>query len=135
MGNLRLLIVDDSSLARSIIKDTVEDAFPGVYAELANDGDQAQKMLLGGRFDLVLCDWEMPTLKGNELLQWMKENPLLKEVPFIMITVKGDKDSIMEAKHLGVTGYIIKPFTTEHLCQKVGSVLKSIGWSEPQGVE
>lgn len=135
MGQLRLLIVDDSILMRDIIKETVEDAFPDVLTTVANNGDQAQKMLSQGHFDLVLCDWEMPALKGNQLLQWLRESSSHKTVPFIMITAKGEKEHIMEVMKLGVTDYIVKPFTPDLLCQKVEIVLKNSGWSNSRSTE
>ena len=135
MGELRLLIVDDSTLMRDIIKETVEDAFPEVRTSVANNGDQAQKMLSRGHFDLVLCDWEMPELKGNELLKWLRESSSLKTVPFIMITAKNEKEYILEVMKLGVTDYIVKPFSPDLLCQKVETVLKNSGWNEPPRAE
>jgi len=135
MGQLQLLIVDDSTLMRDIIKETVEEAFPEVHTSVANNGDEAQKMLSHKHFDLVLCDWEMPALKGNELLKWLREGSSQQAVPFIMITAKGEKDYILEVMKLGVTDYIVKPFSPELLCQKVKTVLKTKGWNEPLSAE
>ncbi len=129
MGQLKLLIVDDSILMRDIIKESIADVFPDVQASVANNGDEAQKLLSRRHFDLVLCDWEMPALKGNQLLQWLRENSSQKTVPFIMITARGEKESILEVKQLGVTDYIVKPFTSDTLCQKVKAVLENSGWS------
>lgn len=131
MEQLRLLIVDDSSLMRDIIKETIEEALPGVLTSMASNGDQARKMLTQKHFDLVLCDWEMPALKGNELLQWLRETSTQQKVPFIMITANDKKENILEVMKLGVTDYIVKPFTPETLCQKVKTVLKNNGWSAP----
>ena len=131
MEKPRLLIVDDSLLMRDIIQETVKDAFPEVLTSVANDGNEAQTMLAQKHFDLVLCDWEMPALNGNELLQWLRERSSEKKVPFIMITAKDEKEHILEAMKLGVTDYIVKPFTPEILCQKVKIALNKSGWIEP----
>ena len=128
METMHLLIVDDSSLMRDIIRETVEDAVPGVDVSVASNGDQAQKILSQKRFDLVLCDWEMPALSGNDLLKWLRESDSHKTVPFIMITAKDDKANIIEVMQLGVSDYIVKPFTPEILGQKVKAVLKKNGW-------
>lgn len=135
MGQLRLLIVDDSTLMRDIIKETIEDAFPGVHTSVANNGNQAQKMLSQRNFDLVLCDWEMPELKGNELLQWLRKTSSQQTVPFIMITAKNQKEHILEVMELGITDYIVKPFTPEILYQKVKTVLSNSGWKETPSTE
>lgn len=132
MGQPRVLIVDDSFLMREIMKESIEDAFSDAKVSGVNNGEEAQKLLSRKKFDLVLCDWEMPELKGNTLLQWLRENSSQKEVPFIMITGRGDRESILEVKELGVTDYIVKPFTTDTLCQKVKTVLENGGWSNPQ---
>jgi DNA-binding response OmpR family regulator len=131
MEQPRILIVDDSVLMRDIIKESIEEAFSGVGVSGATNGEEAQKLLSSRHFDLVLCDWEMPALKGNTLLQWLREDSSHKRVPFIMITGRGDRESILEVKELGVTGYIIKPFSPETLCQKVKTVLEKGGWSYP----
>ncbi len=132
MEQPRVLIVDDSPLMMHIMKESIKEAFSDVRLSGANDGEEAQKMLLNQHFDLVLCDWEMPALKGNTLLQWLREDSSHKTVPFIMITGRGDRESILEVKELGVTDYIVKPFTPDTLCQKVKTVLEKGGWSYPQ---
>lgn len=132
MGHPRVLIVDDSSLMRHIMKESIEEAFSGIKVSGANDGEEAQEMLSTEQFDLVLCDWEMPALKGNTLLQWLRESSPHKAVPFIMITGRGDRESILEVKGLGVTDYIVKPFSPDTLCQKVKPILANGGWSYPR---
>jgi CheY-like chemotaxis protein len=74
MGQLKLLVADDSSLMRGIIKESIEEVFPEITVSMASNGIDAQKMLSKQRFDLVLCDWQMPELKGNELLKWLRES-------------------------------------------------------------
>jgi DNA-binding response OmpR family regulator len=73
----------------------------------------------------------MPGLNGDELLRWLREESHIKNVPFIMITAKDDGESIMEVIKLGVTDYIVKPFSPETLCEKVTRVFKKLG-SSPQ---
>lgn len=125
MNNIRVLIADDSSLMRDIIRESLEDEFKFIEPVIATNGEEARMMLLqGGRFELILCDWEMPGLNGNELLRWLREESPMKNVPFIMITAKDDGASILEVMRLGVTDYIVKPFSSETLSEKVTKVLK-----------
>jgi DNA-binding response OmpR family regulator len=135
MGQLKVLIVDDSALMRDIIIESIEEAFPGIEVSGANNGEEAQKLLSRRHFDLMLCDWEMPGLKGDRLLQWLREESSQREMPFIMITARGDVQSILEVKELGVTDYIVKPFSSETLCQKVKTGLDNSSWSDPQSPE
>lgn len=126
MEKIKILIADDSSLMRDIIKETVSEAFPFVQAFTANSGDEAQKMLLNHHFHLMLCDWEMPGLNGNELLKWVRESSGHKDIPVIMITAKGEKESVVEVMKLGISDYIVKPFTPDRLCHKIKNVLKNM---------
>lgn len=131
MNKLHLLIVDDSMLMRDIIKESIEETFPYIETAMANNGDEAKTMLSKKHFDLVLCDWEMPEMNGDALLRWVRESSPLKTVPFIMITARVEKESILEVMKLGVTDYIVKPFTPDTLCHKLAVVLKKMGLHQP----
>ncbi|MBA4373742.1 MAG: hypothetical protein C0402_12895 [Thermodesulfovibrio sp.] len=125
MNKIRVLIADDSSLMRDIIRESLGDEFEFIETVMATNGEEARKKLLDGdHFELILCDWEMPGLNGNDLLRWLREESHMKAVPFIMITAKDDGESIMEVMKLGVTDYIVKPFSPDILCQKVSRVFK-----------
>ena len=120
----KLLIADDSVLMRDIIKDSLIEAFPGIIVREAATGKEAQKKLENEHFDIVLCDWEMPELSGLDLLKWVRSTPSLATLPFIMVTGTTAKGSVEECISEKVTGYIVKPFTPEVLCQKIGAILK-----------
>ncbi|MCC6347326.1 MAG: response regulator [Nitrospirales bacterium] len=125
MRTIDVLIVDDVPFMRQFIKNCLRMSFPEINAEEAGNGSAAREMLQSSPFDLVLCDWEMPTLKGDELLQWMRSEGNLREVPFIMITGKREKEFIIKALELGVTDYIIKPVNCDTLVKKIVSALKN----------
>jgi len=132
MHKIRVLIADDSSLMRDIIRESLGEEFEFIEPVMATNGEEARRRLSdGGHFDLILCDWEMPGLNGDELLRWLREDSDIKTVPFIMITAKDDGESIMEVMKLGITDYIVKPFSPEILCEKVSKVLKKLS-REPQ---
>ncbi len=125
MNRMRVMIADDSSLMRDIIRESLCEEFEFIEPVMAANGEDARRMLMAGDlFDLILCDWEMPGLNGDELLRWLREESHLKTVPFIMITAKDDGESVMEVVKLGVTDYIVKPFSPETLCEKVTRVFK-----------
>ncbi|MFO0753864.1 MAG: response regulator [Thermodesulfovibrionales bacterium] len=124
MRPINVLIVDDVPFMRQFIKSCLQMSFPEATAEEAGNGASARERLLGSPFDLVLCDWEMPTLKGDELLQWMRSEGTLRDVPFIMITGKREKEFIIKALELGVTDYVIKPVNCDTLAKKIISALK-----------
>ncbi|NVK72879.1 response regulator [Marinomonas sp. CT5] len=124
--SLKILVVDDASFTRDLIRRTLRKQFPAVEIEDAVNGRKAQQMLNKTQFDMVLCDWEMPEMTGVELLKWCREQPKYKkeDVPFVMITSRGDKSHVVEAVKSGVTDYLGKPFSSEQLIGKVISAAK-----------
>ena len=127
MSKVRVLVVDDASFIRDLVKKCLRNYFPGIKIEDAINGKKAQAMLAREAFDLVLCDWEMPEMSGLELLTWCREQDALKAMPFIMVTSRGDKENVVQAIQAGVSGYVSKPFTNEQLLTKVKQALNKVG--------
>ena len=127
MSKVSVLVVDDASFIRDLVKKCLRNAFPGIKIEDAVNGRKAQAMLTRDAFDLVLCDWEMPEMSGLELLTWCREQPQLKAMPFVMVTSRGDKENVVQAIQAGVSGYVSKPFTNEQLLTKVKQALHKVG--------
>lgn len=119
---IKILVVDDASFIRDLIRRTVRSQLPEVEVEEAINGKRAQSLLNKADFDLILCDWEMPEINGLQLLQWLRANEVeegQKPTPFIMVTSRGDKSHVVKAVEAGVTDYVGKPFTSEQLLRKV----------------
>ncbi len=121
MKPARLLVVDDAKFTRDLMVKAVKAEYRELEVDVAQDGRKAQSMLNRTRYDLVLCDWEMPEMSGIELLTWLRDQGESKnrEVPFIMVTSLGDKEYILEAAEHGVTDYVTKPFNNDQLVNKV----------------
>ena len=115
---MKILIVDDFATMRKILKNVLTQiGFKNIME--AEDGEAALKALKKDKYDLVLCDWSMPEMPGIELLGKIRSDNDLKEVPFIMVTAETNKDKILEAVKAGVSNYIVKPFTTETVDEKL----------------
>ncbi|CAG8870853.1 Chemotaxis response regulator protein-glutamate methylesterase [Pseudomonas fluorescens] len=127
MSKVSVLVVDDASFIRDLVKKCLRNYFPGMRIEDAINGRKAQAMLVKEAFDLVLCDWEMPEMSGLELLTWCREQDNLKAMPFVMVTSRGDKENVVQAIQAGVSGYVSKPFTNEQLITKVKQALHKVG--------
>jgi CheY-like chemotaxis protein len=127
MSKVSVLVVDDATFIRDLVKKGLRDHFPGVKIEEAINGRKAQQMLTRQSVDLILCDWEMPEMTGLELLSWCREQDSLKSVPFIMVTSRGDKENVVQAIQAGVTDFIGKPFSNEQLVTKVKKALSRAG--------
>ncbi|XLY88401.1 response regulator [Ectopseudomonas mendocina] len=127
MSKVSVLVVDDATFIRDLVKKGLRDNFPGVQIEEAINGRKAQQMLSRQVIDLILCDWEMPEMSGLELLTWCREQDNLKTTPFIMVTSRGDKENVVQAIQAGVSDYIGKPFSNEQLVTKVKKALSRSG--------
>ncbi|MFB1010628.1 MAG: response regulator [Thiopseudomonas sp.] len=127
MSKVNVLVVDDASFIRDLVKKCLRGTFPGIEIAEAANGKRAQQALNGQTFDLVLCDWEMPEMSGLELLVWFRAQPQHAATPFIMVTSRGDKENVIQAIQAGVSDYVGKPFTSEQLVGKVKKALAASG--------
>ena len=127
MDKVSVLVVDDASFIRDLVKKGLRDHLPGLQIDEATNGRKAQQHLARQACDLILCDWEMPEMSGLELLTWCRGQEALQKVPFIMVTSRGDKENVVEAIQSGVSDYIGKPFTNEQLITKVKKALSRSG--------
>jgi DNA-binding response OmpR family regulator len=123
---VKVLIVDDMLLMREILKESMQVIYPNIETVEVGNGWEAYEQLNKIHYDLVLCDWELPDMKGIELLKWLRNHPTLKETPVIIITAKEDNQIFIEAEQSGVTDLIIKPFHIDVLRKKVLPVLEKI---------
>ncbi|ANY90707.1 MULTISPECIES: response regulator [Pseudomonas] len=127
MSKVNVLVVDDAPFIRDLVRKCLRNAFPGMVIEDAVNGRKAMAMLGKERFDLVLCDWEMPEMSGLELLTWCRQQPEYKDLQFIMVTSRGDKENVIQAIQAGVSDFVGKPFTNEQLLTKVKKSLTKLG--------
>ena len=115
---MKILIVDDFSTMRRIIKNLLRDlGFTNTHE--ADDGTSALPMLQGGSFDLLITDWNMPGMQGIELLKTVRADEALSSLPVLMVTAESKREQIVEAAQAGVNGYVVKPFTAGTLEQKI----------------
>ena len=119
--DMKVLIVDDFSTMRKIVRSTLKQMGIKNINE-ADNGKTALKELKKEKFDLILCDWNMPEMPGIDLLKTLKSDDELKDIPFIMVTAEAQKDNILEAVKAGVNNYIVKPFTAETLSEKLNNL-------------
>lgn len=118
---MRILVVDDFASMRKIIKGLLKQiGFQNI--EEADDGSTALEKLKIGEFDLVICDWNMPKMPGIEVLKAVRNDPQLKDLPFLMVTAEAKKDNVIKAVKAGVNQYVVKPFTAETLQKKIKKI-------------
>jgi two-component system chemotaxis response regulator CheY len=123
--NMKILIVDDFSTMRRIVKNLLRDLGFNNTQE-ADDGLTALPMLKKGGFDFVVTDWNMPGMQGIDLLRNIRADEELKHLPVLMITAEAKREQIIEAAQAGVNGYIVKPFTAATLKEKLEKIFERL---------
>ena len=124
--NMKILIVDDFSTMRRIIKNLLRD-LGFTNTQEADDGTTALPMLRGGDFDFLVTDWNMPGMTGIDLLKQVRADPKLASLPGFMVTAEAKRDQIIEAAQAGVNGYVVKPFTAQVLKEKIDKIFERVG--------
>ena len=123
--NMKILIVDDFSTMRRIIKNLLRELGFSNTIE-ADDGQTALPKLRTGGVDFLITDWNMPGMSGIELLRAIRADANLKGLPVLMVTAEAKREQIVEAAQAGVNGYVIKPFTAATLEEKINKIFERI---------
>jgi len=123
--NMKILVVDDFSTMRRIVKNLLGDlGFKNL--DEADDGNTALPKLQSGNFDFLVTDWNMPGMTGIELLKHVRADPKLASLPVLMVTAESKREQIIEAAQAGVNGYVVKPFTAGTLEEKISKIFERI---------
>lgn len=121
--NMKIMVVDDMSTMRRIVKNILKQLGFGNVEE-AENGQEALAKMRTDRFGFVVSDWNMPVMSGIELLRAIRADGSLKDIPVLMVTAEAQKENIIEAVQAGVSNYIVKPFTAETLQEKMSKIFK-----------
>lgn len=123
---MKILVVDDFSTMRRIIKNLLNDlGFMNIVE--ADDGNTALPVLKKGGIDFLVTDWNMPGMTGIELLKQVRADDKLNALPVLMVTAEQKREQIVEAAEAGVNGYIVKPFTAVTLKEKMSKIFDRVG--------
>ena len=119
---MRVLVVDDSSTMRRIIVNALkklgyEDTFE------ASDGLEALKSLGTSHADVIVTDWNMPEMTGPQFVEALRAQPAHAKVPVLMVTTQAAQEDVIVALRAGVNDYLIKPFTSDALKDKLQALL------------
>ena len=124
--NMKILVVDDFSTMRRIIKNLLKQ-IGYVNVDEAEDGADAYSKIENGGYGFIISDWNMPNMDGLELLGKIRSNDELKHLPLLMVTAEAEKEKVISAIQAGVNNYIVKPFTAEILKEKMDKVFETMG--------
>lgn len=119
--NMRVLVVDDFSTMRRIVKNILRQLGFNNVVE-ADDGTTAWEILNKDHIDFIVSDWNMPQMTGIELLRKVRASEQFGNLPFLMVTAEAQQENIIEAAQARVSNYIVKPFTAETMKQKIDKI-------------
>ena len=119
--NMKILVVDDFSTMRRIVRNLLKElGFSNINE--AEDGVDALKKLRAEPYDFVVSDWNMPNMTGIDLLREIRADATLKHLPVLMVTAEAKRENIIEAAQAGASGYVVKPFTSVTLDEKLQKI-------------
>ena len=120
--SMKVLIVDDYPTMLKVLRSLLRQLKFTDITEASNAKDALETLRAGG-FGLVISDWNMEPMSGYELLQEVRADEKLRDLPFVLVTAESTTEKVIAAKQAGVSNYIIKPYTAETLKTKLVSVL------------
>lgn len=121
-GAIKVLVVDDQSSVRQMTRMTLEElGFRHIHE--AENGVQAMETASVQPLDLIISDYNMPEMDGLGLLRAVRGHPVARKVPFILLTGRGDRELVVKAAQAGVNNYLVKPFTSAILRDKIEQVI------------
>jgi two-component system chemotaxis response regulator CheY len=120
-----ILLVDDSNVVKAVLmKILAGSSLPINQVFDAANGVEALKILGVNTMDLVITDINMPLMDGIELVERMRLDMMLKNIPVIIISTEGSLSSISNLQEMGIKGYVRKPFVTEEILSILTEVLR-----------
>lgn len=117
-----LFIVEDEMPIVTLLKYNLEKE--GHKVNFANNGEEALLAIQQKNPDLILLDWMLPDISGIEICKTLRKNNLLKDIPIIMLTAKGEEEDKLKGFQTGADDYVTKPFSQKELLARVTALLK-----------
>ncbi|RMG62386.1 MAG: response regulator [Calditrichaeota bacterium] len=119
---MKVLVVDDSPTMRRMVKNVLVQLGHTDVLE-AEDGIQALQLLEMHAVDLLIIDWNMPGINGIEVVRRLRQKSRYQSLPVIMISIRDNRDDVLQAAQAQVSGYLLKPFSPTVLQKKIEQVL------------
>jgi two-component system chemotaxis response regulator CheY len=125
-ANMKILVVDDFATMRRIVRNILKELGYLNVEEAENGAEAFQKVLAGG-IEFVITDWNMPVMDGFGLLQKIRGDAQYRSLPVLFVTAEAEKEKVVSAIQAGVNNYIVKPFTSETLKEKMDKIFAKLG--------
>lgn len=121
---MKIMIVDDCQTTRKLLGHYLKSR--GYAVTFAENGIDALEKLGTEKVNLIMTDLNMPYMDGMELIKTLKADPILSEIPILMVTTENDDAEKERAFHFGADGYVVKPVTAEIITQNIRNILKDL---------
>jgi len=124
---MNVLIVDDSKIVRRVLTNTMKRYFKEPEYKVldlfeAEDSHDAMKQMKQENINIVLLDWNMPNMNGEEVVEAIRANKEWQKTRIIMATTEGGKDSVLKMIKKGANGYMVKPFNEEAIFKTLDTI-------------
>lgn len=122
LAQLKILVVDDTTTSRLLLRDALENmGFRNI--QVAGNGEEAMKLMLSAPSHLIISDYNMPKMDGLQLLKAIREYKPLSRTPFIILTGNADRKVLEDGAKLGLNNYLTKPFTPDNLRRSLEAIV------------
>jgi len=124
--NMSILVVDDMKSMRLTIRKMLKNLNIGKNLRFAENGKQGLEVLQNTRCDLAIVDWNMPVMTGIEMLEKIRDDKALRDLPVIMVTAEAERDIVSDVAESEIDGYLLKPLTLASLDGKIKAVINKV---------
>ena len=131
MSGKTILLVEDEAAIREMVSLALERA--GFTVWQAEDGGQAEKLLVDVMPDLLLLDWMLPGISGIELARRLRRDEVTRDVPIIMLTARTEEEDTIRGLDSGVDDYMTKPFSPRELIARINALLRRTSPTQADG--
>ena len=122
MSGIKILMIEDEVAIRDMLKFTLAAAEYQIIE--ASNAEQGWSMLLEEQPDLILLDWMLPGISGENLAKRIRQNEKTRAIPIIMLTARGEEDDQVRGFDAGADDYVVKPFSPRALMARVNALLR-----------
>ncbi|MCP3945061.1 MAG: response regulator [Desulfobacteraceae bacterium] len=126
IDNMAILIVDDMKSMRTIMRKLLSNLKLGKDIHFAENGMEGLRCLQSNRMDIVIVDWKMPVMTGSQMLDAIRADQQLRDMPVIMVTSEAEKDVVLDVAEIEVDAYLLKPVTPSLLDEKIRAVIDRV---------
>ncbi|MCP4022924.1 MAG: response regulator [Desulfobacteraceae bacterium] len=123
LENMAILIVDDMKSMRLTIRKMLKNLNIGKNLRFAENGKEGLQVLSSSIADLAIIDWNMPVMNGTQMLEYIRKDKAMRDIPVIMVTAEAERDIVAEVAESEIDGYLLKPLTLGALDEKIRSVI------------